>query len=164
MMAASAISPEARAKVPPSPLRQLRLEFISAYVEEAAAKERLEPALLRAVIKVESNFNHKAESAVGAKGLMQMMPATAREVASLKALDSTNPRANVMAGAHYLRSLINQFSGDLRLALAAYNAGPGAVLKHKGVPPYRETQAYVVKVMGELESQRLKVIQEISSR
>jgi soluble lytic murein transglycosylase-like protein len=164
MMAAPAISPEARAKVPPSPLRQLRLEFIQAYVEEAAAKERLEPALLRAVIKVESNFNHKAESPVGAKGLMQMMPATAQEVASAKALDSRNPRANVMAGARYLRSLINQFSGDLRLALAAYNAGPGAVLKHKGVPPYRETQAYVTKVMGELESQRLKVIQEISRR
>ena len=164
MMAASAISPEARAKVPPSPLRQLRLEFIQSYVEEAAAKERLEPALLRAVIKVESNFNHKAESPVGAKGLMQMMPATAQEVASVKALDSRNPRANVMAGARYLRSLINQFSGDLRLALAAYNAGPGAVLKHKGVPPYRETQAYVTKVMGELEAQRLKVIQEISSR
>ncbi|RZA06095.1 MAG: lytic transglycosylase domain-containing protein [Proteobacteria bacterium] len=164
MMAVSAISPEARAKVPPSPLRQLRLEYISSYVEEAAAKERLEPALLRAVIKVESNFNHKAESPVGAKGLMQMMPATAQEVAGVKALDSRNPRANVMAGARYLRSLINQFSGDLRLALAAYNAGPGAVLRHKGVPPFRETQAYVVKVMGELDVQRLAVIKEISAR
>jgi soluble lytic murein transglycosylase-like protein len=164
MMAVSAISPEARAKVPPSPLRQLRLEYISSYVEEAASKERLEPALLRAVIKVESNFNHKAESPVGAKGLMQMMPATAQEVAGVKALDSRNPRANVMAGARYLRSLINQFSGDLRLALAAYNAGPGAVLRHKGVPPFRETQAYVVKVMGELDVQRLAVIKEMSQR
>lgn len=152
--------PRAEAKVSPSPLRALRLEYISAYVEEAAAKERLEPALLRAVIKVESNFNHKAASPVGAKGLMQMMPATAREVASVKALDSTNPRANVLAGARYLRSLINQFNGDVRLALAAYNAGPGAVEKYKGIPPYRETQAYVDKVLGELDSERLKVIQQ----
>ena len=163
MMASSAISAEAHAKVPPSPLRQLRLEYIQSYVEEAAAKERLEPALLRAVIKVESNFNHKAESPVGAKGLMQMMPATATEVASAKALDHRNPRANVMAGARYLRSLINQFSGDLKLALAAYNAGPGAVMKYKGVPPYRETQAYVVKVMAELESQRLRVLSQIKN-
>jgi soluble lytic murein transglycosylase-like protein len=75
----------------------------------------------------------------------------------VKALDSTNPRANILAGAHYLRGLINQFQGDLKLAVAAYNAGPGAVMKHGGIPPFSETQSYVLKVMSEFK--RLKNLQ-----
>jgi soluble lytic murein transglycosylase-like protein len=134
--------------------KQIQLEYIQEYVEEAAAKERLEPALLRAIIKVESNFNHKAVSRVGAKGLMQLMPATAKDLGKKKALDHRNPRANILAGAKYIRSMINHFQGDLKLALAAYNAGPNAVLKHNGVPPYKETQGYVWKVLQELKKER----------
>lgn len=137
------------------PLRRLQLDYIQSYIEEAAAKERLEPALLRAVIKVESNFNHRAVSRVGARGLMQIMPTTAEGIGNRKALDHRKPRANILAGAHYIRSMINRFRGDLTLAIAAYNAGPGAVEKHRGVPPYRETQGYVKKVMEELERERL---------
>jgi soluble lytic murein transglycosylase-like protein len=140
-----------------SPLKRVRREYIQNYVEEACAKERLEPALLSAIIQVESNFNHKATSRVGAKGLMQIMPFTARDMGKVKALDSTNPRANILAGAHYLRGLINQFQGDLKLAVAAYNAGPGAVMKHGGIPPFSETQSYVLKVMSEFK--RLKNLQ-----
>lgn len=152
LLAMTATSP-ALAK-PISPLKAVRMEYIQTYVEEAAARESLEPTLLSAIIRVESNFNHKAVSRVGAKGLMQIMPFTAKGLGKVKALDTTNPRANILAGAHYLRGLINQFSGDLRLAVAAYNAGPNAVLKHKGIPPYNETQNYVVKVMKEWERLR----------
>jgi soluble lytic murein transglycosylase-like protein len=135
-------------------MQRIRLDYIEAYIEEAASKERLEPALLRALIRVESNFNHKARSRVGARGLMQIMPFTAEVLGNKKALDQHNPRANILAGTHYLRELINQFGGDLRLALAAYNAGPRAVEKYHGVPPYSETRAYVRKVMAQLDDER----------
>jgi soluble lytic murein transglycosylase-like protein len=137
-----------------SSLKQIQLDYIQAYIEEAAAKERLEPSLLRAIIKVESNFNYRAVSHVGARGLMQLMPATAEGIGRIKALDQTNPRANILAGANYIRSMINQFQGDLKLAIAAYNAGPTAVLKYNGVPPYRETKSYVTKVMAQLDKER----------
>ncbi|MGZ3692881.1 MAG: lytic transglycosylase domain-containing protein [Bdellovibrionota bacterium] len=156
MMAFFAIPQSAEAKEI-SPLKKVRRELIQDYVEEAAAQERLEPTLLSAIIQVESNFNHKAVSPVGAKGLMQIMPFTAIELGKRKALDSRNPRANILAGAHYLRGLINQFQGDLRLAVAAYNAGPNAVLKHRGIPPFSETQNYVTKVMNEWH--RLRALQ-----
>lgn len=152
-MAFFAIPSPCQGKVPSS-TKRVQLEYIQSYVEEAAAKERLEPALLRAIIKVESNFNHKAVSRVGAKGLMQIMPATAEDIGRIKALDHTNPRANILAGAHYIRSMINRFQGNLTLAIAAYNAGPTAVKKYKGIPPFRETQDYVVKVLEELERER----------
>ncbi len=145
-------------------LKALRLEYIQNYVEEAAAKERIEPALLRAVIRVESNFNHKALSPAGARGLMQIMPLTAQELKQKTALDHKNPRANILAGAKYLRSMINEFSGDLRLALAAYNAGPNAVKKFRGIPPYKETREYVRKVMGLLVEERQLISSASSSR
>ena len=135
-------------------IQAIRLDYIEAYIEEAAVKERLEPALLRAVIRVESNFNHKATSRVGAKGLMQIMPLTAAELGNKKALDHKNPRANILAGSHYLRRMINDFQGDLTKAIAAYNAGPSAVRKYKGIPPYRETRDYVKKVLSQLEAER----------
>lgn len=134
--------------------KQDRLQYIQSYVEEAAAKERIEPALLRALIQVESNFNHKAVSRVGARGLMQIMPKTAVGIGKEDALDAKNPRANILAGAHYLRKMINEFRGDLRLAIAAYNAGPTAVRRFDGVPPYKETRQYVVKVFRQLEKER----------
>lgn len=150
----SAAIPESQAKKNSSPIQRIRLDYIEAYIQEAATKERLEPALLRAVIRVESNFNHKATSRVGAKGLMQIMPLTAAELGNKKALDHRNPRANILAGSHYLRTMINEFRGDLKKAIAAYNAGPGAVRKYKGIPPYAETKAYVSKVLGQLEEER----------
>lgn len=153
-MMALFFSSEALAARQPSSLKRLQLDYIQTYVEEAAAKERLEPALIRAIIKVESNFNHKAISRVGARGLMQLMPPTADELGFRRALDHRNPRANILAGARYVRSLINEFGGDLTRALAAYNAGPGAVKKYGGVPPFKETQAYVVKVMEQLAKER----------
>lgn len=153
---AFSVAPLAQAKEI-SPLKRVRREYIQNYVEEACAKERLEPTLLSAIIQVESNFNHKAVSPVGAKGLMQIMPFTAKELGKVKALDPRDPRANILAGAHYFRELINQFQGDLKLAVAAYNAGPSAVLKHGGIPPYPETQSYVLKVMNEWK--RLKDLQ-----
>lgn len=146
-----------------SSLQRLRLDYIQAYIEEAATKESLEPALLRALIRVESHFNHKATSRVGAKGLMQIMPFTAKLLGNKKALDSRNPRANILAGTHYLRTLVNRFDGDLKLALAAYNAGPTAVEKHGGIPPYTETQNYVVKVMDLLEDERRFVAEQVAN-
>ena len=148
---------------PQSELKSLRMHYIENYLEEAAAAERLEPALLRAIIQVESHFNHKAVSPVGARGLMQIMPETAESVGNVAALDKHNPRANIMAGAHYLRGLINKFRGNLKLAIAAYNAGPNAVLKYNGMPPYTETRLYVRKVFQALEQQR-KIIASSSSK
>lgn len=160
MMAAFSYPFSAQASIPRHDhfrvLQELRSHLIGAYVEEAASNERLEPALLRAIIKVESSFNHRAVSPVGATGLMQLMPQTAEEIGDLRALDHSNPRANILAGAKYLRSLINQFRGNLRLAIAAYNAGPNAVWKYKGVPPFQETRLYVKKVLKELDSERKK--------
>ena len=153
MAAVIPLEPSAHAKKL-SLVQRIRLDYIEAYIEEAATREKLEPALLRAIIQVESNFNYRAVSRVGARGLMQIMPFTAKELGSKKALDHRNPRANILAGAHYFRSLINRFGGNLRLAIAAYNAGPSAVKKHNGIPPFTETQKYVVRVMDQLTEER----------
>jgi soluble lytic murein transglycosylase-like protein len=161
-MASLAIPEESQARKPKSLIERIRLDYIEAYIEEAATKERLEPALLRAVIRVESNFNHKATSRVGAKGLMQIMPLTAAELGNKKALDHRNPRANILAGSHYLRTMINEFRGDLKKAIAAYNAGPNAVKKYKGIPPYSETRAYVTKVLEQLEEERQYVAKNLN--
>lgn len=138
--------------------RRLRRYYIQRYIEEAAAKYHLEPALLRAVIWAESAFDHKAVSRVGARGLMQLMPATARSLDAEEALDCTKPRKNIMAGARYLRKQINTFQGNLKLALAAYNAGPHKVRKYKGIPPYRETQNYVKKIMKRIKVERRRFL------
>ena len=115
-------------------------------ITKAADKFKLDSALIKAIIKAESNFNHRAVSPVGAQGLMQLMPATA---SSLKVEDSFHPEKNIEGGARYLRYLINTYKGDLTLALAAYNAGEKAVAKYNyNVPPYRETQNYVKRVMS----------------
>jgi soluble lytic murein transglycosylase-like protein len=111
----------------------------------AANATALEPALIHAVIAVESGHNPKARSNKGAFGLMQLMPATAQQYAI--AVDAS-PSKNILAGARYLRTLLDAFNGDLPLALAAYNAGPNAVKKYQGkIPPYAETQRYVPKVL-----------------
>lgn len=112
----------------------------------AAAKETsLDPALIHAVIATESKHNPRAKSNKGAFGLMQLMPATARR---FNVKDKNDPKQNIVAGAKYLRELLTLYKGDLKLTLAAYNAGPGAVKKYSNhIPPYRETMHYVPKVL-----------------
>jgi len=112
-------------------------------LESTAKKFGIDPGLLKAVAKVESDFNPFAVSKSGAMGLMQLMPGTA---ASLGVENPFNAIENVEGGARYLRSLMDRFGGDARLALAAYNAGPGAVDRHGGVPPYQETTSYLNKI------------------
>jgi soluble lytic murein transglycosylase-like protein len=113
-------------------------------VQEHAARHALRPELVRAVIQVESGFNPRARSPRGAMGLMQLMPATARE---LGVRDAYDPADNIRGGTAYLRKLIDRYDGNEELALAAYNAGADAVDRHgKTIPPYRETRDYVKKV------------------
>lgn len=117
----------------------------STEVISAASETSIEPALIHAIISVESRHNPRARSKKGAYGLMQLMPATAHR---FKVIDKHDPKQNILAGAKYLRELLNLFNGNLMLALAAYNAGPGAVQKYKGqIPPFRETIEYVPKVL-----------------
>lgn len=126
-------------------------ENISQYDEliiKASGKYNVEPALVKAIIKAESNFNHRAVSRKGAKGLMQLMPATA---SYLQVRDSFHPENNIEGGVKYVRYLLNFFNGNLPLALAAYNAGENAVLRYGGIPPYRETQTYVTRVLSYLD-------------
>ena len=114
-------------------------------IEEHAAAHRVSPELVRAVIQVESAFNPKAVSPKGAMGLMQLMPATAREMG---VENPFLPEENIRGGVAYLRQLLDRYDSNVELALAAYNAGPGSVERYRAVPPYRETQAYVKKVTG----------------
>jgi hypothetical protein len=113
------------------------------HIEAAAALHQLNPNLVKAVIKVESDFDRWAVSSKGAQGLMQLWPPTARRFG---ASDPFDARQNIFAGTQYLRILLDMFQGDLSLALAGYNAGENAVRRYGGIPPYRETQNYVRKV------------------
>ncbi len=114
-------------------------------LQRAADQFALDPHFLRAVMKAESNFRSGAVSKKGARGLMQLMPTTAR---ILKVRDINNPVENIGGGARYLRRLLNWFEGDRELTAAAYNAGSLAVKKYGGVPPYKETKKYVNKVLA----------------
>ena len=113
-------------------------------IQATAQREGVDPALVRSVVQAESNFNPKAISPAGAKGLMQLMDGTAR---TLGVRDSFDPVQNVSGGVRYLRQMLDRYDGDERLALAAYNAGPGAVDQYRGIPPYAETQQYVKRVL-----------------
>ena len=119
--------------VPPS-------EAYEEIIQEAAAEYDMDPALIRAVMQAESAFHPYAVSRAGAEGLMQLMPALADEMG---VSDSFNPRDNIMGGARYLKRLLDYHNGNLDLALASYNAGPGNVARYGGVPPFRETRNYV---------------------
>ena len=116
-----------------------------AQITAAATKYGLDPALLKGLIRQESNFDPDAKSGAGATGLTQLMPGTA---AGLGVTDATDPAQAIDGGAKYLKAQLDRFGGDASKALAAYNAGPGAVAKYGGVPPYAETQHYVTKVLG----------------
>ena len=119
-------------------------EQIEKLITKAARTYNLEPALIKAVIKVESAFDPRAVSFKGAKGLMQLMPETARE---MNVTDAFNPRENIAGGSRYLRYLLDRYKGDLKLALAAYNMGPERIRGNKSIPPIRETRLYLKRVM-----------------
>ncbi|MDQ3281775.1 MAG: lytic transglycosylase domain-containing protein [Acidobacteriota bacterium] len=121
---------------------------LAAFIEEAARQHRVDPRLVAAIARRESAFNPNAVSRVGACGVMQLMPETAKYLGVTNVFDA---RQNIFGGARYLRTLLDTFHGDLDLALAAYNAGPGAVAKYGGIPPYRETQSYVAAVRASYE-------------
>lgn len=117
---------------------------IYGFIEKEATEQGMEPALIKAVIRAESDFNASAVSSAGALGLMQLMPATA---ADLRLSDPFDPEENIRGGIRYLRYLLGTFNNDLVLSLAAYHAGVGNVLKHGRIPPIEETQTYVERVL-----------------
>ena len=120
-------------------------------IEEHATRNSISADLVRAVIQAESAFNPRALSPKGAMGLMQLMPGTA---ADFGVVDPYNPAENIRAGVLYLKQLLDLYGGRVELALAAYNAGPGAVKKYNGtVPPYRETRAYVARISGDVAAE-----------
>jgi soluble lytic murein transglycosylase-like protein len=125
-------------------------------IDEIAEQLHLHPGLLHAVVMVESAYDPKALSRKGARGLMQLMPETAKRYG---VSDYYDPRENLQAGGQYLKDLLQLFEYDIRLALAAYNAGENAVFKYDNqIPPYRETQNYVEKVLNEFERNRLAML------
>ncbi|PIE57085.1 MAG: lytic transglycosylase [Desulfobulbus propionicus] len=124
---------------------QYEAKKLAPYINRAARQLRMDPLLIRAVIKTESNFNRYAVSSKGAHGLMQLMPGTARE---LNVHDPFDPWQNIYGGSRYLRALMDTYNGDVTLGLAAYNAGPGRVKPGCGLPAIPETRRYVAKVMN----------------
>jgi hypothetical protein len=128
------------------------------HIQAAAARHGISEDLIRAIIQVESQFDRLAVSTAGARGLMQLMPATAR---SMGVVDSFDARQNIFGGARYLSQLLGRYGGDVSLAAAGYNAGEGAVAKYNGIPPYRETQGYVRKVNAILGGVAATVAAEI---
>jgi hypothetical protein len=123
--------------------RAFTQQDIDAAIDQAAARHNVDPSLVRSVVKVESNFNPNAVSRKGAMGLMQLMPSTAR---SLNVSNPFDPAQNVDAGVRHLRKLLDNYGGNVQLSLAAYNAGSGAVARSAGVPRFRETQNYVLRI------------------
>ncbi len=138
-----AVAPDAPAMVAP--------EQIDKLVGANASAQGVDPALIKAIIANESGFNANATSNVGAQGLMQLMPGTANGLGVTNAYD---PAQNVWGGTKYIKGLLERFNGDTKRAVAAYNAGPGAVEKYDGVPPYAETQNYVQNVLASYEKYR----------
>jgi soluble lytic murein transglycosylase-like protein len=130
--------------VPPSDRSLERFTRYDDTIVQAATLYQIPVELVRAVIKIESDYDPRAVSSAGAQGLMQLMPETALR---MQIRDSFDPRLNILAGTRYLRVLANHFNGDLELTIAGYNAGEGAVMRYGGIPPYEETQNYVLKVL-----------------
>ena len=134
---------------PSSVVPRKKDELFHPIINEAAYRHEVDPALVKAIIMAESSYDPRAISKKGAKGLMQLMPLTA---ASLGVEDAFDPTNNIRAGVAYFRTLLNQFNGDERLALAAYNAGSKKVRQYKGVPPFEATQLYIEKVFAYYET------------
>jgi soluble lytic murein transglycosylase-like protein len=130
---------------------------IMAEIETVAARHRVPPRLVAAIVAVESEFNPRAVSRRGAQGLMQLMPATA---ASVDVQDSFDARENIEGGVRHLRALMDRYQNDLPVVLAAYNAGDRAVLAHHGVPPYRETRQYVIRVLRRYDREAARAASE----
>jgi soluble lytic murein transglycosylase-like protein len=130
-------------------------------IRQAATLYQIPVELVRAVIKVESDYDPRAVSPAGARGLMQMIPATAER---MQVRDIFDPRENIFGGVRYLRILANTFNGDLQLTIAGYNAGEGAVIRYGGIPPYEETRFYVTKVLSYYQRYRaMNNVQEASA-
>lgn len=140
-----------------SPERFSRYDSI---IRQAATLYQIPEELIRAVIQAESNFDPRALSPAGAHGLMQLMPFTAERMMVTDILD---PRQNIMGGTRYLRILANMFNGDIHLTVAAYNAGEGAVIRYGGIPPYEETQTYVVRVLDNYQRYRSETAARVAS-
>ncbi len=143
----SALAATGMVRAAPNPLFPKSMHpVLAGYVEEAANKYGVDPALVLAVAWQESRFRDAARSHKGAIGIMQLMPGTA----SMLGVNPYDPRQNIHGGVAYLRAMLTQFNGDVRLALAAYNAGPAAVMRYRGIPPFRETQIYVKAIADRL--------------
>lgn len=126
-------------------------------IAKAAAKYRVDPALVKAIIMAESGFQPNATSKKGAMGLMQLMPRTAK---AMGVMDTFDPRVNIEAGVKYFKSLLKRYDGDVKLALAAYNAGSREVKKYSGIPPFRATHRYIKKVYRYYHHYRKQMAQE----
>ncbi len=131
-------------ETPNKPLESYNEDLYDHVISEASNTHGIPFSLLKALIKTESDFNPRAISSAGARGLMQLMP---ENIKTLKIKNPFDPRENVMGGTWYLKQLINRFNGRLPLALAAYNAGPGVVEKYQRIPPFQETENFVKQVM-----------------
>ena len=136
---------------PPTAATSTR-EEVDSFVNSASDQHRVDPDLIRSVIKAESGFNSRAVSPKGAQGLMQLMPSTASQ---LGVKDAFAPAENIQGGTRYLRDLLVLYNNDMAKALAAYNAGPHRVAQYNGVPPYRETHAYVARVIKDFNRTKL---------
>lgn len=142
-----------------SPLsRQTYTSNFDNFIISASARHSIDPDLIRAVIKTESDFNSNARSPKGAMGLMQLMPDTARQH---NVLDAYDPLDNIEGGVRHLRLLLSRYRGNLELSLAAYNAGINAVERHGGIPPYAETRQYVRRVLGFYDGYRETGVQNV---
>jgi len=155
-----AVAPAARVEAapvesPPAAPEPEGAVDLDRYIKQVAARYDVPADLVAAVIEAESSRNPRAVSRRGARGLMQLMPKTA---ARLGVDDPFDPRANIEAGVRHLRAMIDIFGNDLPLVLAAYNAGEVAVIKHRGVPPYRETRAYVQRIVKKLDRSTVAVL------
>lgn len=162
------VNPQVLFKIHPVAKTEQSLESVSGRKEEhlyhmfiiqTASHYQIDPALIKAIIMAESGYNTKAVSKSGAKGLMQLMPQTAQ---SLGVEDIFNPHQNITGGVQYFKHLVNRFNGDVKLALAAYNAGSKNVRNYNGVPPFRATHSYIKKVIMYYQIYKNQMVEDVN--